>query len=66
MLFLSGDVIGFYNPLSSGYAIRDAATDNYVFYKFIGSEPSQVDLNTGIAVSGRQPLIQLTLGELFF
>ena len=38
--FLSGDVIGFYNPPDSGYVTRDMQTPGYVMYVFIGSNAS--------------------------
>ncbi|XP_065904629.1 uncharacterized protein [Dysidea avara] len=59
--FLSGDVIGFYNPSDSRYVIEDIQTDGYVYYVFEGSNASSVDLNNGIMSSRRQPLIQFTL-----
>ncbi|XP_065906945.1 uncharacterized protein [Dysidea avara] len=62
--FLSGDVIGFYNPPDSGYVIRDIQTPGYVFYVFIGSNASSFNLSTGIMSDGRQPLIQFTLDIL--
>ena len=46
--FLSGDVIGFYNPPDSGYVTRDIETLGYVFYVFEGSSASSLDLSTGI------------------
>ena len=61
--FLSGDVIGFYNPPDSGYVTRDIQTPGYVFYVFEGSNASSFNLSTGIMSDGRQPLIQFTLGE---
>ena len=61
--FLSGDVIGFYNPSDSGYVIRDIQTPGYVFYVFEGSSASSLDLSTGIMPDRRQPLIQFTLGK---
>jgi len=61
--FLSGDVIGFYNPPDSGYVIRDKTTMGYKFYVFIGSNASSLNLSTGITRTDRQPLIQFTLGE---
>ena len=61
--FLSGDVIGFYNPPDSGYVTRDIQTPGYVFYVFIGSNASSFNLSTGIMSDRRQPLIQFTLGE---
>ena len=61
--FLSGDVIGFYNPSDSGYVIGDIQTDGYMYYVFEGPNTSSLDLNNGIMSSRRQPLIQFTLGE---
>jgi len=61
--FLSGDVIGFYNPPNSSYVIRDTTTNSHVYYTFNGSDAKQIDLNAGIISSRRQPLIEFTLGE---
>ena len=61
--FLSGDVIGFYNPPDSGYVIRDIATTGYVYYVFVGLNASIITLNTDVVSDRRQPLIQFTLGE---
>ena len=62
--FLSGDVIGFYNPSDSGYVTRDIRTSGYVFYVFIGSDDSSLNLNNAdLSFNGRQPLIQFTLGK---
>ena len=61
--FLSGDVIGFYNPPDSGYVTRDIQTPGYVLYVFVGSNASSFNLSTGIMSDRRQPLIQFTLGE---
>jgi len=61
--FLSGDVIGFYNPLDTGYVIRDIATTGYVYYVFRGPNASSLDISTGVASQRRQPLIQFSLGE---
>ena len=61
--FLSGDVIGFYNPPDSGYTIEDVRTDGYVYYVFRGSNASSLNLATGFMSNRRQPLIQFTLGE---
>ena len=63
--FQSGDIIGFYNPSDSCYEIRDITTPGYVFYVFIGSTATSLDLNNADTTSsGRQPLIQFTLGKL--
>ena len=61
--FLSGDVIGFYNPPDSGYVTRDIGTPGYVLYVFVGSNASSFNLSTGIMLDRKQPLIQFTLGE---
>ena len=61
--FLSGDVIGFYNPPDSGYVIRDIRTPGYVFYIFEQSNASSLNLSTGITRSERQPSIQFNIGE---
>ena len=61
--FLSGDVIGFYNPPDSGYVTRDIQTTGYVFYVFVGSNASSFNLSAGIMSDRKQPLIQFTLGE---
>jgi len=60
--FLSGDVIGFYNPPDSGYVIRDIVTTGYVYYVFNGSNASSLNLSNS-TISDRQPLIHFTLGE---
>jgi len=62
--FQSGDVIGFYNPSDSRYAIRDITTAGYVFYVFERSTASLLDLsNANNTPMGRQPLIQFTICE---
>ena len=61
--FLSGDVIGFYNPSDTGYVIDDIQTDGYVYYVFVGSSASSQNLNNGFTSNRRQPLIQFTIGE---
>jgi len=62
--FQSGDVIGFYNPSDSRYVIRDTTTTEYVFYVFIGSTATSLDLNNADRTSmGRQPLIQFAVSE---
>ena len=62
--FLSGDVIGFYNPSDSGYVIRDKMTSGYMVYVFLGSDASLFNLSsTNLIPVGRQPLIQFTLGK---
>ena len=62
--FQSGDVIGFYNPSDSRYEIRDIRTPGYVFYTFIGSTATSLDLsNADSTPMGRQSLIQFTLGK---
>ena len=62
--FQSGDVIGFYNPSDSRYEIRDKTTPGYVFYTFVGSTATSLDLsNADVTRMGRQPLIQFSLGE---
>ncbi|XP_065904644.1 receptor-type tyrosine-protein phosphatase S-like isoform X2 [Dysidea avara] len=59
--FLSGDVIGFYNPSDTGYVIDDIQTDGYVYYVFVGSSASSQNLNNGFTSNRRQPLIQFTI-----
>ena len=61
--FLSGDVIGFYNPPDTGYVLEDIRTDEYVYNVFVGSSASSQNLNNAIMSNRRQPLIQFTLGE---
>ena len=62
--FLSGDVIGFYNPPDSGYVFEDIPTLGYVYYVFVGSNAESFDLATASVVPNRrQPLIQFILGE---
>ena len=62
--FLSGDVIGFYNPSDSGYVTRDIMTLGYVMYVFLGSDDSSLNLNNAnFSPDGRQQLIQFTLGK---
>jgi len=61
--FLSGDVIGFYNPPDSGYIIRDVATTGYAYHVFPGSIASSFDFNNFSFTNNGQPLIQFTLGK---
>ena len=63
--FQSGDVIGFYNPSDSLYEIRFIKIPEYVFYVFVGSTATSLDLNNAdiTTTDGRKPLIQLTLSE---
>ena len=62
--FQSGDVIGFYLPPDSRYEIRDITTPGYVFYVFVGSTATSLNLsNADITPMYRQPLIQFTFGE---
>ena len=62
--FQSGDVIGLYNPPDSRYDIRDITTPGYVFYVFVGSTATSLDLDSADTTRSRaQPLIQFTLGE---
>ena len=62
--FLSRDAIGFYNPSDSGYVTRDIITPGYVFYFFLGSDDSSLNLNNAnFSADERQPLIQFTLGK---
>jgi len=63
MHFLSGDVIGFYNPPNSGYYLRDATTKSYVYYAFNEADATEFDLNAGMTSSRQLPLIKFTLGE---
>jgi len=60
--FLSGDVIGYYNPLNMGYALRHNPSARYQFYIFSGPL-SSLNLSSGFRFSLYQPLIQFTLGE---
>ncbi|XP_065904304.1 receptor-type tyrosine-protein phosphatase delta-like isoform X2 [Dysidea avara] len=60
--FLSGDVIGFYNPPNSRYVFEDIETPGYVYYVFVGSSASSLNLlDTSLTPDLRHPLIQFTL-----
>ena len=63
--FLSGDVIGYYNPNNLRYTIRDIRTDGYFLYRFDGSPaPISVNLeNRNQVFNFRQPLLQFTVGQ---
>ena len=59
----SGDVVGYYHPLSVRYRVRTIQTDGYIQYQFSGS-PESVDLNNSIdSDNDQQPLIQFTIGK---
>ena len=62
--FLFGDVIGFYSPPDTRYIIQDKSTMGYIFYVFVGSNASSLDLSSAtVTPTNRQSLIQFTLGE---
>ena len=64
MHFLTGDVIGFYNPPNSGYQLRRQKGAGYfVYHVFDGSEVSQINFPSDTHFDGRLPVIQFTIGE---
>ena len=66
MEFHSGDVIGYYQPSQTHYAVTDINIEGYVLYRFdISPPPNLVDLSEATRTfNARQPLLQFTIGNI--
>ena len=68
ILVQSGDVVGFYHQSDSNTQVRTSTfvVEGYVLYYFNGSNAETLDLNNATTYYGRQPLMQFTVGRLYY